>query len=286
MGFSQLEWRGHIGIGRDCKAAAISYAELMRFFSDLLACLRFYSRLPVPVLRWETQPHAMLDFAHAIRALPLAGLIIALPAAALLFGAGKILPPELAAGLALALFVLTTGAFHEDGLADTADGFGGGRSLERKLEIMRDSRIGTFGGAALVLSLLLRWGALVALLKLGPGLAACTLLGVAGLSRWCGLLPLALLPAARTDGAAFAADRPGLFAMALSLALALALLALPWAAGVPVLRLVLASLLAGLAALAMAAISRRQIKGQTGDVAGAAQQLAEITFLLTVLLRI
>jgi adenosylcobinamide-GDP ribazoletransferase len=99
-------------------------------------------------------------------------------------------------------------------------------------------------------------------------------------------LPLALLPAARTDGAAFAAERPQLLALLIALALSLALLALPWAAGLPLTRLILAALLAGVAAVAMAAISHRQIKGQTGDVAGAAQQLAEITFLLTLLLRI
>jgi adenosylcobinamide-GDP ribazoletransferase len=258
----------------------------MRFLSDLLACLRFYSRLPVPVLRWEAEPHAMLDFGHAIRALPLAGLIIAAPAAALLFGAAKILPAEIAAALALTLFVITTGAFHEDGLADTADGLGGGRSLERKLEIMRDSRIGTFGGAALVLSLLLRWAALTALLKMGPGLAACVMLGAAGLSRWLGLMPVFLLPAARTDGAAFAAARPRPLPLALGGLIALALLALPFWAGVPAVRLALATVLAGIAALAMTRISKAQIKGQTGDIAGAAQQLAEITFLVTILLRI
>ncbi len=264
----------------------MAHAGRMRFLSDLLACLRFYSRLPVPVLRWEAEPHAMLDFGHAIRALPLAGLIIAAPAAALLFGAAKILPAEIAAALALTLFVITTGAFHEDGLADTADGLGGGRSLERKLEIMRDSRIGTFGGAALVLSLLLRWAALTALLKMGPGLAACVMLGAAGLSRWLGLMPVFLLPAARNDGAAFAAARPRPLPLALGGLIALALLALPFWAGVPAVRLALATVLAGIAALAMTRISKAQIKGQTGDIAGAAQQLAEITFLVTILLRI
>ena len=264
----------------------MAHAGVMRFLSDLLACLRFYSRLPVPVLKWEAEPYAMLDFAHSIRALPIAGLIIAAPAAALLYGTAKILPPEIAAGLALALFVRVTGAFHEDGLADTCDGFGGGRTLDRKLEIMRDSRIGTFGGAGLVLSLLLRWAALVALLKLGVGLAACVMLGVAGLSRWLALTPSFLLPAARTDGAAYAAARPLPGPLALGGVLALGLLVLPWWAGVPAIRLALAAAFAVLAALAMTAISRAHIKGQTGDVAGATQQLAEITFMVTILLRL
>ena len=264
----------------------MAHCRAMRFLSDLLACLRFYSRLPVPVLKWEPEPYALLDFARSIRALPLAGLIIVAPAAALLYGSAKILPPEIAAGLALALFVLTTGAFHEDGLADTCDGFGGGRSIDRKLEIMRDSRIGTFGGAGLVLSLLLRWAALVALLKAGAGLAACVMLGAAGLTRWLALVPSFLLPAARTDGAAYAAATPLPVPLAIGGLLALALLVLPFWAGVPAIRLALAAVFAGLAALAMTAISKAHIKGQTGDVAGATQQIAEITFMVTILLRI
>jgi adenosylcobinamide-GDP ribazoletransferase len=259
----------------------------MRFLSDLLACLRFYSRLPVPVLSWETQPHAMLDFAKAIRALPLAGLIIALPAAGLLYGAGKILPPELAAGLALSLFVLTTGAFHEDGLADTADGFGGGRSIERKLEIMRDSRIGTFGGVALGLSLLARWAALTALLRMGLTPALVALFAAAALSRWLGLLPIALLPPARKDGAAHAAVGPEPGAMALGGALALGAGLAPWWLGGGALWLsATAVALACGAALGMVYVSHRQIRGQTGDVAGAAQQVAEITFLIALCIRI
>ena len=145
----------------------------MRLLSDLLFCLRFYSRLPLPVFRFEAAPHSMGEFGRAVRLAPLAGLLIALPAGLVLAGAGAVLAPELAAVLALMALAATTGAFHEDGLADVADGFGGGRTIERKLEIMRDSRIGAFGGVALGLSLLARWAALSALPS-GGGPAATT----------------------------------------------------------------------------------------------------------------
>ena len=254
----------------------------MRLVSDFLACLRFYSRLPVPVFAFEPAPHAMLDFARSIRMLPLAGLVIALPGALVLMVAGSFLPPEIAAGLALAALVATTGAFHEDGLADTADGFGGGSTIERKLEIMRDSRIGTYGGVALVLSLLLRWAALASLLHyFGPPLlAAAIVLGGAGLTRWLALLPLVLLPPARKDGAAWAAARPEIRSFAVAGILAIAAALLPYAAGQGFGRVVVAGLLAAAGSGLVSWLAHRQIGGQTGDVAGAAQQVAEITWLL------
>ena len=97
-----------------------------RLAADLLACLRFYSRLPVPVLPFETAPYAMLDFARSIRVLPLAGALIGAVGGCVLMAADALgLPPLPAAGFALAALLLTTGAFHEDGLADSADGLGG-----------------------------------------------------------------------------------------------------------------------------------------------------------------
>ena len=259
----------------------------MRLVSDLLFCLRFYSRLPLPVFRFEAAPHSMGNFGRAVRLVPVAGLLIALPAGLLLAGAGALLPPELAAVLALMALAATTGAFHEDGLADVADGFGGGRTIERKLEIMRDSRIGTFGGVALGLSLLARWAALTALLRMGLTPALTALLAAAALSRWLGLLPIALLPPARKDGAAHAAVGPETGAMALGGALALvAGLAPWWLAGGALWLCATAVALACGAALGVVHVSYRQIRGQTGDVAGAAQQVAEITFLMALCIRI
>lgn len=252
--------------------------------SDLLSCLRFYSRLPVPALAFETSPHAMPDVSRMARVLPLAGLIIALPAAVVVMIAhGLGLPAVIVSGLALVALMMTTGAFHEDGLADTADGFGGGAERARKLEIMKDSRIGTYGGVALILSLGLRWAALAILIERSSFGAAGLLIAAAALSRPLGLMPLFALPPARTDGAASAAGRPttDAFVTALGGGAAVALLFGVPQAGLHV--VLAASVVAAAGALAVTTLSRAQIGGQTGDVAGAAQQLAEIGFLLAFL---
>ena len=251
--------------------------------SDTVACLRFYSRLPIPPLPFERQPFAMLDFDRAIIMLPLAGgLIGGIGGLALAMANALHLPPPIAAILGLAALVLATGAMHEDGLADTADGFGGGGTVARKLDIMRDSRIGSYGGVALVLSLLLRVAALGNLAGQGVLRAALVMVAVAAVSRTLGLLPLALLPPARTDGAAFAAARPSPQVLACALGLACLVGLLPMAAGLALRPLASGFFCAGLAAWAVTGLAKRQIGGQTGDVAGAAQQMAEIAFLLAV----
>ncbi len=114
--------------------------------------------------------------------------------------ANQIFSPFIAATVAVAASVWITGAFHEDGLADTADGLGGGMSRDRKLEIMRDSRIGTYGGAALILALLLRVGALEGLVDVNPWGAALALTISGGISRMMALSVLFLLPPAGRMG--------------------------------------------------------------------------------------
>ena len=250
---------------------------------DVIACLRFYSRLPIPPLPFERQPFAMLDFSRAIVMLPVAGgLIGAIGGLALVVASKLHLPPLIAAILGVAALVLATGAMHEDGLADTADGFGGGATVARKLDIMRDSRIGSYGGAALVLSLLLRVAALDNLAGQGVLRAALVMVAVAAVSRTLGLLPLVLLPPARSDGAAFSAARPSPQVLARALGLACLVALLPMAAGLSLQPLVTGVFCAGLAAWAVTGLSKCQIGGQTGDVAGSAQQVAEIAFLLAV----
>src|SRR5260370_12044026 len=120
----------------------------------------FVTRLPVP----HSAPVDSGDVAHASWAFPVAGALVG-SAGALTYAiaSGIRLPPALAAALALGATLLITGCLHEDGLADTADGLGGGRDRARKLEIMRDSRLGTYGACALMMSLLLRWTALAAM---------------------------------------------------------------------------------------------------------------------------
>ncbi|MDP4025111.1 adenosylcobinamide-GDP ribazoletransferase [Methylobacterium sp. NEAU 140] len=248
---------------------------------DLALCLRFYSRLPVPQLPGEPDPHRAPDFTRLPRMLPLAGLILALPAALVLAGAwGLGLGPFLAATLAVATLAAMTGALHEDGLADVADGFFGGTTRERRLEIMRDSRIGAYGGLALILATALRIGALATLLdRTGPAAAAALLLAAA-LSRVAALAPMALLPPARADGLSAGVGRPGAGTLAAAggTGLVLALLALPL--GLPWSGVVLMILLSSLAALGLTRLAAQKIGGQTGDVIGACQQAAEIAALL------
>lgn len=251
---------------------------------DLIAALRFYSRLPLP--EWGATPHAAPDLNRLAYAIPLAGLVLgALGGLALLAASALKLSPFLAAALAVAVLALVTGAMQEDGLADTADGFGGGRDREHRLLIMRDSRIGSFGATALGLALILRVGAIEAMIAAGSPLRAALALAAAGAaSRATAILLLRALPSARADGASAAVGQPApaaTLSCALVAALAVAVILVP-SFGVGA---TFAGLLAPLAALAaMAVLSARLIGGQTGDVAGATQQVSEIVFLLAVLI--
>jgi adenosylcobinamide-GDP ribazoletransferase len=179
-----------------------------------------------------------------------------------------------AALIALAAGLAVTGALHEDGLADTADGFGGGRSREDKLAIMRDSRHGTFGVLALVLSVGLRAAALGTIGE--PIRAGLALIAAHAASR--GALPalMRILMPARADGLGAAAGQPSravaIIAAALGAALALALLG-------PRTGAIALGLSGGALALA-AMLAHRQIGGYTGDVLGFFQQIGEIVMLL------
>src|SRR5262249_47763659 len=127
--------------------------------ADLKGAVSFSTRLP---LRPDA-PMTGSDVARAVWALPVAGALVGLVGAVVYVIAYRLgAPPLAAAALTLAATVVATGGLHEDGLADVADGFGGGNTRERKLEIMDDSRIGTYGTCALVLSLLVRAGAIAA----------------------------------------------------------------------------------------------------------------------------
>ena len=252
----------------------------MNIVDDLFIALRFFSRLPVP----ETERERALGaagLANAAALVPVAGAIIAMPPACVLLAASVLgLPPVLAAPLAIAALALVTGALHEDALADCADGFGGGRTRERKLEIMRDSRIGAFGGVTLALSLYIRVAALAVVADRSPGLGALVLVAAAALSRAASLWPLAWLPPARAEGVGAAAQpAPAMAGVAAGLALVLALALLAPAAGIP--RALCACAFVVLVTAAFCELARNQIQGQTGDVAGATQQLAEIAVYLT-----
>ena len=237
--------------------------------ADLAVALCLLTRLPLPAL-----PDAAFDRqASAVWAFPLVGLIVgglAACAAALALALG--LPVWLAAGLCLAVQIVLTGAMHEDGLADCADGFWGGTSPERRLEIMADSAIGTYGTLALILSVGLRWGGLAVVLPAGIwGVVALAVASRAGLP-----VVMAFLPRARPGGLSDSVGVPPTASVAVALALGLGFVLL--LAGTCAAHIALA---AAVALAVTAWIARAKIGGQTGDVLGAAQQVVEIAGLLT-----
>ncbi|MGR3804240.1 adenosylcobinamide-GDP ribazoletransferase [Marinibacterium profundimaris] len=243
----------------------------MRPFAPLLdlgVAFALLTRLPLPRL----PDAAFAAQARAVWAFPLVGLCTgALAGGAGLLALAAGLPAGVAAGLVLAVQVIVTGAMHEDGLADAADGLWGGFTPERRLEIMRDSRIGSYGVLALILSLGLRWQAVAVLLPHG---AWPVILAAVG-SRAMMPALMRALPHARADGLSKGVGRPGGGAVLLGAALALGLgLALGGAVALPVL------VAGGVMAVLAGALARARIGGQTGDILGATQQLAEIAMLL------
>lgn len=255
--------------------------------SDLAGCLRFYSRLPVPRLPWEPADHPLPDFRTMPRMLPLAGALIGAVGGAVLLVSGTVgLGPWVAAAFAVTTLVLVTGGLHEDGLADTADGFGGGATAERRLEIMRDSRVGSFGAIAIALSLILRVLLIGTLGDRVSALAAATaLIVVASVSRTASLLVMMMLPAARAEGTSHSVGQPSRATLAMAgVSAALIAVAASFGAGLPFGGTALAFVLCGLAALAVTRLAARLIGGQTGDVIGAAQQAAEIAALAGLLM--
>jgi adenosylcobinamide-GDP ribazoletransferase len=237
--------------------------------NDCKVALAFLTRLPM-----APQPTAERSLGASVVMFPMVGALIGLLGGvgyALAFWLG--VPPLPAATVALAAMIWLTGALHEDGLADLADGFGGGHTREDKLRIMRDPRIGSYGALALVLGLLARAGALAALAAPADVMAA---LVAAGAASRAALAPvMTMLPVARADGLAAGAGRPHPLraAAAVLVAALLSVVLLGKAAA--------AALLAGAAgAFVVAWLARRQIGGHTGDVLGAVQQLTEIGVLL------
>ena len=236
--------------------------------------IHFLTRLPLP----RHAPPGDRAVGQSVWAFPLAGVVVGLIGALVYALAHRLgLPSWPSASLAVAATLGVTGCLHEDGLADTADGFGGGDTTERKLDIMRDSRIGTYGVCALALSLLLRTGALASLAE--PGMVAAALIAAHAAARATMPVVMFLVPPARRDGLSYAAGQPSAARVAVAAVLAVLILGLCLG---PLLAVVAVVLLAIVIAL-MAGLSERQIGGQTGDVLGAIEQISEIVILLVAL---
>ncbi|MEL6570678.1 MAG: adenosylcobinamide-GDP ribazoletransferase [Pseudomonadota bacterium] len=240
-------------------------------WQDLPAALGLLSRIPVRIDVERAQARgAAAAWAYPIVGILLGALMIVLAGA--LGWAG--VPAAVIAMLVIASSIIITGAMHEDGLADSADGLWGGWDKARRLEIMKDSRIGAYGVLALVLAIGLRWTCLSVLLADPLWVAALLIPGT--LSRAAMVAVMLALPNARVGGLSGSVGRPSrkacVIAIGIGVIMAVLLLGL---AGVWVM------LIGAIAALACAAIANRKIGGQTGDILGATQQVTEIAVLVT-----
>lgn len=236
---------------------------------DLRVSVLFLTRIPVG----RIGALQATDLAQSAWAFPLVGLIVgAISGGALYAIAGTDASPVVCALAALAIQAIVTGALHEDGLADVADGLGG-QDRERTLEIMRDSRIGAYGVLALVFSVALR-AAMIAGIP-GPGYAWVTLIAAAMLSR--AVLPgvMHVLPHARRDGLSHAAGQPSR-----TMAIAAAVIGTCALFTLLPLSVALAAVALSLAFAGLVIFwAHTKLGGQTGDVLGAVQQVVEIAVL-------
>ena len=243
------------------------------FGDDLLMALRFFSRLPT-----GATAHRRPDLDRIATVLPLASVVIgAAPVAVLLLLEWIGVPTFFAAALAVGTLVAVTGAMSEDALADAADGLFGGHDAEQRLAIMKDSRHGTYGVAALCLFLLLR---VVAIGSISAPLEAAALLLTAPLLARSGALWLSVaLPAARSGGAAASAGRVSRRSFVIGTAIAAVVSFATAGFAVGLLGLAAAVVLCGLVAMGWVILCRRMVGGQTGDLTGALQGLLEIAAL-------
>ena len=240
---------------------------------DLPAALGLLTRLPIVV----DGERAMERGAAAAWAYPLVGVVVGVilaAATACMSWAG--VPSGVAAGLVLAGSVVMTGAMHEDGLADSADGLWGGWDKARRLEIMKDSHIGVYGVCAIALSLLIRWLALVVIISVGAYWVAFITAGA--LSRANMVVLMSALPNARDGGLSKNVGRPTGATVWLAVGIAAGFTLLcgyPWAIVVTV-----------VAGLVCAGIARAKIGGQTGDILGATQQISEMAVLIAIVMMV
>lgn len=247
--------------------------EVRTFF----AALRFFTRLPVPAQLGNWVGHSAEQLGRTPRYLPLVGIVVGAIGAAVTEAGALLLPPSVAIVLGMVTTILITGAFHEDGLADSADGFGGGWDKPQVLAIMKDSRIGSYGVLALVLILLLKFVMLLELDAQAPPLGLAGLLIAAhAASRLAPVVLMSLLDYVRDDETTKSKSLTGgigkgslLFASLCAIAPAFLL---------PAVTVALAFGGVLLTTAACAYYIKRRIGGYTGDCLGASQQLAEVAF--------
>lgn len=246
--------------------------------ASVMRALGFLTRVPVPARFFEAGDDALSDDAGSFA---LAGALIALPGAVLLLiGAIVGAPPLVTATIAVLATIVLTGALHEDGLADTADGFGGGATPERRMDIMRDSAIGTYGVLAVVGSVLFQVTALGALAGTGAMQAAFAFIAAHTASRAAMVWHWSKTPPARSDGVAAGSGQPETKAVNAALISAGLMLALAAILATGILVTALAALAVFAAASGLSRLSDRLIGGHTGDTIGATEQIARSMMLV------
>ena len=244
--------------------------ELEYFFG----AVRFFTRLPVPA--WVGHSSEALN--RSARYFPAVGLLIGGIGGLVYVAATYLWPQPVAVLLSMAATVYATGAFHEDGLADMVDGLGGGWEKPRILEIMKDSRVGSYGVVAMVLALL---GKFTLLNSLDGALVPYALLAGHAVSRFCSTALLATMDYVREDLLAKAKPLATRISGGETLvALLFVVVSLAW---LPTEKALAGCVLAALATLWLAAKFRRWLGGYTGDCLGATQQVSEIAFYLGLL---
>ena len=239
-----------------------------RFTGGFLAAVQFLTRVPIRTARPPNLSAAVAWF-------PVVGALLGAAVGIVAAVLGEIVPMPVAATVAVLVGILLTGAFHEDGLADTADAIWGGSTRERRLEILKDPRHGTYGVAALAGSIVVR---VVAVGALGGGAAIAGLVSAHTLGRGAAVVAMGWVPLARPDG--LGADYTSAVSHARALtggivAIAIAAIAAGWWVG----PLAVAAIVPAVIVIALA---WRALGGITGDVLGAVEQCVECAVLVAV----
>ncbi|WEK02739.1 MAG: adenosylcobinamide-GDP ribazoletransferase [Candidatus Devosia phytovorans] len=258
---------------------APSQVQASGLWGDFIMALRFFSRLPT-----GRSPHVRPDLGRMAMVLPLASLVIGLgPALVLVGGVWIGLPGYFAATLAVGAMAVVSGAMAEDALADAMDGLFGGHCVERRLEIMKDSRHGTYGVTALALFILLRVMALGAIAAVNPLAAGAEWLAANIVGRSAAMGLAVVLPPARRDGASATAGRVPGRSFAVGAGFAAVLLFVLGVPATSVAGMIAALLVAVVVVVGWTLLCRKLVGGQSGDLIGAAGALCEIGVLTALL---
>lgn len=240
--------------------------------SGFLGAVQFLTRIPVKL-------PAPIPHVRVVPWFPIVGALVGGVVGAIAWGLGQVTTMAVAAAVAVVFGLLATGAFHDDGLADIADAFGGGWTREQRLKILKDPRHGTYGVAALTSSILLR---VVAVAALSPTAAAAGLVAAHTLGRSAAVATMLVAPVAGEAGlgAGHARDvRPASVVVGIVAGVAISTGAILWA-GLPAWTVVAFVGAAAVAAAGVTTLAVRKVGGINGDVLGAIEQVAEITILV------